>query len=175
MCLAPIMIRSSRSENLLKWSLYVGFAFEVAVDSMITVSQCLLLRRLRTGIRSTDSAIIVLTIYSINTDMLTSICAILCLITYTVLPHMFVYFAFYFVLSKLYVNSLLANLNARGILLENIAPPSGQFNKMEISDSSARETSALQPARFSTFIDLSGIVTSANHAITVTEYSEPII
>ncbi|OBZ73066.1 hypothetical protein A0H81_07242 [Grifola frondosa] len=100
------------------WSLYVGFSAEVVVDGIITVSQCLLLRRFRTGFRSTDSMVHVLMAYSINTGLLTSLCAIACLITYTTLQHEYVYFAFYFVLSKLYVNSLLANLNARGSLLD---------------------------------------------------------
>ncbi|CDO70152.1 hypothetical protein BN946_scf185009.g3 [Trametes cinnabarina] len=46
-----------------------------------------------------------------------SLCAIGALVSYAVSPTKFIYFAFYFVLSKLYVNSLLATLNARGSLL----------------------------------------------------------
>ncbi|EED84197.1 predicted protein [Postia placenta Mad-698-R] len=114
-----------------RWSLYVGFGLEVVVDGIITVSQCLVLRRFRTGIRSTDSIISVLMVYSINTGMLTSLCAIVCLITYTVLPNMFVYFVFYFVLSKLYVNCLLANLNARTTILEAGHRPLGKFDVSE--------------------------------------------
>ncbi|OCH86415.1 hypothetical protein OBBRIDRAFT_241457 [Obba rivulosa] len=105
------------------WSLYAGFSGEVAADSIITIYQCLILRRCRTGIRSTDSVIRVLITYSINTCLLTSICAVLCLVTFALLPNLFVYFAFYFVLGKLYVNSLLANMNARGSLLENLSRP----------------------------------------------------
>ncbi|EMD31607.1 hypothetical protein CERSUDRAFT_88950 [Gelatoporia subvermispora B] len=105
------------------WSLYAGFGCEVVTDSIITVSQCLILWRFRTGIESTDSVIYVLVTYSINTCLLTSICAMLCLITFVLLPDMFVYFAFYFILGKLYVNSLLANMNARGSLLQNLNRP----------------------------------------------------
>ncbi|KAH9946723.1 hypothetical protein B0H21DRAFT_386999 [Amylocystis lapponica] len=100
------------------WSLYLGFSVEVVTDWIITISQCILLRRLQTGIRRADSIIHFLMVYSINTGLLTSVCAMLCLITFATLPNMFVYFAFYFILSKLYVNSLLANLNARGRVME---------------------------------------------------------
>ncbi|KAJ8462774.1 hypothetical protein ONZ51_g10688 [Trametes cubensis] len=99
------------------WSLYVGLSVEVAVDVTIAVTQCLLLRRFETGIQRTDSVIRILIAYSINTGLLTSLCAIGALVSYAAAPTKFIYFAFYFVLSKLYVNSLLATLNARGSLL----------------------------------------------------------
>lgn len=102
------------------WVFYVGLAAELVADGIVTISQLVFLYRLRTGIRSTDSIISLLMVYSVNTGLLTSICALLCLVTYTILPNDFVYFAFYFILSKLYVNSLLANLNARGSLLQNL-------------------------------------------------------
>ncbi|KAH9896086.1 hypothetical protein C8Q73DRAFT_758634 [Cubamyces lactineus] len=99
------------------WSLYVGLSVESAVDLTVALAQCLLLRRFETGIQRTDSVIRVLIAYSINTGLLTSLCAIGALVSYAAAPTKFIYFAFYFVLSKLYVNSLLATLNARGSLL----------------------------------------------------------
>ncbi|KAI0357200.1 hypothetical protein OH77DRAFT_141536 [Trametes cingulata] len=95
------------------WSFYAGFGAEVVADAIIAVSQCVLLVRMRTGMERTDSLIAVMMKYSINTGLLTSICAALVLITYATQPMNFVYWAFYFVYSKLYVNSLLATLNAR--------------------------------------------------------------
>lgn len=134
------------------WSLYVGFGLEVVVDGIITVSRCLVLRRFRTGIRSTDSIISVLMVYSINTGMLTSLCAIVCLITYTVLPNMFVYFVFYFVLSKLYVNCLLANLNARTTILEAGHRPLGKFDVSEATTTGESHFGSTAP-QFSTIIE----------------------
>ncbi|KAI0739972.1 hypothetical protein C8Q80DRAFT_1274982 [Daedaleopsis nitida] len=87
------------------WGLYAGLSVEAAVDLVVAIAQCVVLRRYETGIRS------------INTGMLTSICAIGALVSYAVVPEKFIYFAFFFALSKLYVNSLLATLNARGSLL----------------------------------------------------------
>ncbi|KAI0323955.1 hypothetical protein GY45DRAFT_1375938 [Cubamyces sp. BRFM 1775] len=96
------------------WSFYAGFGAEVVADAIITISQCLLLVRMRTGLERTDSIISLMMKYSINTGLLTSICAILVLVTYeSAQPTNFIYFTFYFVYSKLYVNSLLATLNAR--------------------------------------------------------------
>ncbi|KAI0791246.1 hypothetical protein C8Q75DRAFT_67192 [Abortiporus biennis] len=83
----------------ISWSLYSGFAVEY-----------------RTGVTRVDRVINTLMTYMINTGLLTSICALLCLITFITLPGRYVYFAFYFVLSKFYVNALLATLNSRGAL-----------------------------------------------------------
>ncbi|OSD02261.1 hypothetical protein PYCCODRAFT_1435582 [Trametes coccinea BRFM310] len=101
------------------WSLYLGLSVEATVDLIVAATQCLLLRRLETGIQRTDSVIRILITYSINTGLLTSFCAIGALVSYAAAPTKFIYFAFYFALSKLYVNSLLATLNARGSLLGN--------------------------------------------------------
>ncbi|THH11638.1 hypothetical protein EW146_g7974 [Bondarzewia mesenterica] len=67
----------------------------------------------RTGIKRTDSLITVLMLYSINTNIITSIFSLLCLITYAVMSQNFVFIAFYFPISKLFVNAMLAILNAR--------------------------------------------------------------
>ncbi|OCH91943.1 hypothetical protein OBBRIDRAFT_489701 [Obba rivulosa] len=107
------------------WSLYAAFGAEILADSMITVLQYFYLRRFRAGMRfkSTDSVVQLLMVYSINTCLVTSICGILCLVTYTALPNDFVYWPFYFVLGKLYINALLANLNARTSLHDRLAQP----------------------------------------------------
>ncbi|KAI0631839.1 hypothetical protein C8Q77DRAFT_1129421 [Trametes polyzona] len=103
--------------NRFSWSLYLGLSVEATVDLIVAVAQCVLLKGFETGIRRTDMVIRVLITYSINTGLLTSLCAIGALVSYAADPTKFIYFAFYFVLSKLYVNSLLATLNARGSLL----------------------------------------------------------
>ncbi|KAH9857353.1 hypothetical protein C2E23DRAFT_720490 [Lenzites betulinus] len=101
------------------WSLYLGLSSEAAGDLIIAVAQCIMLRSLETGIRRSDRIVRTLIAYSINTGLLTSLCALAALIAYAVDNASFVYFAFYFVLSKLYVNALLARLNARGPLFED--------------------------------------------------------
>ncbi|KAI0717411.1 hypothetical protein C8T65DRAFT_737992 [Cerioporus squamosus] len=99
--------------------LYVSLGAGVVADVLIAASMCVLLAKRRTGFARTDSMVRVLMMYSINTGALTSLCAMLCLVTYANMPNDFVFIAFYFVLPKLFLNSLLATLNARRPLRES--------------------------------------------------------
>ncbi|TBU45436.1 hypothetical protein BD309DRAFT_715918 [Dichomitus squalens] len=96
--------------------LYVSFGAGVVADVLIAGALCTILARCRTGFRKTDSVVRTLIMYSINTGLLTSLCALSCLITYATMPNNFIFIAFYFVLPKLFLNSLLATLNAREAL-----------------------------------------------------------
>ncbi|TBU23947.1 hypothetical protein BD311DRAFT_672889 [Dichomitus squalens] len=96
--------------------LYVSFGAGVVADVLIAGALCTILARCKTGFRKTDSVVRTLIMYSINTGLLTSLCALSCLITYATMPNNFIFIAFYFVLPKLFLNSLLATLNAREAL-----------------------------------------------------------
>ncbi|KAF9475440.1 hypothetical protein BDN70DRAFT_883698 [Pholiota conissans] len=98
------------------WILYTALGSSVVVDGIVTVSLCVLLVGVRTGFKSTDSLVNTLMLYSINTGLITSLCATACFVTFAIWPHQFVFIGFYFVLSKLHVNSLLAVLNTRETL-----------------------------------------------------------
>ncbi|KAI0826653.1 hypothetical protein BC628DRAFT_1536642 [Trametes gibbosa] len=101
--------------------LYISLGAGVGADVLIATAMCVLLARRRTGFSRTDSIVRVLTLYSINTGAFTSLCALLCLVSYATMPNNFVFIAFYFVLPKLFLNSLLATLNARRPLREGSA------------------------------------------------------
>ncbi|KAI9460439.1 hypothetical protein HD554DRAFT_1587456 [Boletus coccyginus] len=88
-------------------------AVAAAGDVLIAVLLCALLQRSRTGFRRSDSLINKLIVFSINTGLLTSLCAIASLVSIVAWPNTFIYIAFYFCLGRLYCNSLLATLNAR--------------------------------------------------------------
>ncbi|OJA19252.1 hypothetical protein AZE42_05986 [Rhizopogon vesiculosus] len=88
-------------------------ALAAAGDVLIAVFLCTLLQQSRTGFRRSDTMISKLILFSINTGLLTSVCAVMSLISITVWPGTFIYIAFYFCLGRLYCNSLLATLNAR--------------------------------------------------------------
>ncbi|KDR74137.1 hypothetical protein GALMADRAFT_605176 [Galerina marginata CBS 339.88] len=102
--------------NKMSWLLYLGFAADVIADILIAVSLCTILLNSRTGIKSTDSKLSFILAFTVNTGLLTSICALACLITYAIWPQRFIFLGIYFAQSKLYVNALLASLNARGNL-----------------------------------------------------------
>ncbi|CAA7262231.1 unnamed protein product [Cyclocybe aegerita] len=58
-------------------------------------------------------------LYAINTGAVTSLCAILTLMCVLAFPGTYIYGAFYFCVGRLYVNSMLASLNARKPLMKN--------------------------------------------------------
>ncbi|KAI0706348.1 hypothetical protein C8Q76DRAFT_786972 [Earliella scabrosa] len=96
------------------WILYLQLGLVVLDDVSIATSLCLFLYRAGTGLnRRTDTMIHILMRYTINTGLLTSFVISLCLITYAALPRTLVYLSFYFNASKMYLNALLATLNAR--------------------------------------------------------------
>ncbi|OCH91626.1 hypothetical protein OBBRIDRAFT_792103 [Obba rivulosa] len=108
-----------------QWSIYAAFASEILADGMVTTSLYFFLQRFRSGVRfkSTDSTVHTLITYSINTSLLTSLCALLCLVTYAALPNTLIFLAFYAAIEKLYINALLANLNARYSLQGRLEQP----------------------------------------------------
>jgi len=95
------------------WVLYLSLGSGVVADVWVAASLCWYLNKSRTGFKATDSTINVLMAYIINTGLLTSVCAAGCFVTYAAMPRNYVFIGFYFILSKLYFNSLLATLNAR--------------------------------------------------------------
>jgi len=83
-------------------------------DIMITVSLTLILRGERTGFKNTETLVRTLTTYVVNRGILTTIMQIGQFITYVSLPDtVLVWAVFHFPGSKIYVNSLIAVLNAR--------------------------------------------------------------
>ncbi|KAF9062694.1 hypothetical protein BDP27DRAFT_1451609 [Rhodocollybia butyracea] len=83
-------------------------ALAAAGDILIAGILSFLLQKSKTG---SDSMLNTLTLYAVNTGMLTSLCAVASLIVAA--PNTFIYIAFFFCMGRLYTNSLLATLNAR--------------------------------------------------------------
>ncbi|KAJ7593211.1 hypothetical protein C8J56DRAFT_930568 [Mycena floridula] len=84
-----------------------------AGDILLAVLMVYLLYTSRTGFKNTDTLIKKLMIYTVNTGVVTSLCAILTLATAQAWGKAFIYGAFYFNASRLYLNSMMASLNAR--------------------------------------------------------------
>jgi len=96
----------------LAWSTTVALAFSVFADLLICFDLCHYLSKSRTGFSHTDTMINKLMLYAVNTGLLTSIFTLLSSVLFAT-SFTFVAAAVYFVLSKLYTNSLLAMLNSR--------------------------------------------------------------
>ncbi|KAF9647046.1 hypothetical protein BDM02DRAFT_2821025 [Thelephora ganbajun] len=85
----------------------------VVGDVLITVVFCILLSRARSSVQRSNTMITLLIAFSVQTGMLTSLCAVASLVTIIASPNTFIYICFYFLLGRLYCNSLLATLNVR--------------------------------------------------------------
>lgn len=88
----------------------------VAGDVLITVTFCILLNQARNSLRRSNTMINLLIAFSVQTGMLTSLCAIASLVSISVSPDTFIYICFYFLIGRLYCNSLLATLNVRNAI-----------------------------------------------------------
>ncbi|TCD69255.1 hypothetical protein EIP91_008358 [Steccherinum ochraceum] len=103
------------------WILYFSLGALAFADILISIALCVLLRKQGSmAFSRTRSIVRSLMIYSINGSALTSLCAVVCLVTYATMSTNFIFEAFYFVLPKLYLNSLLATLNARESLRQTL-------------------------------------------------------
>ncbi|KAL5520986.1 hypothetical protein ACEPAG_8908 [Sanghuangporus baumii] len=105
----------------ISWVLYTSLGSAVVADVWVAASLCFFLARNRTGFKSTDSVVNSLILYVINTGLFTSFCAVACFVSFAVMPHNYIFIAFYFCLPKLYFNALLAMLNARERLRDGLS------------------------------------------------------
>jgi len=102
----------------LVWVTSVGLGSAAAADMLIGISLCYYLSKNRTGVKRTDNLIATLMKYSLSTGFLTGIIACAVVLTFGIMPNNFVYVAFFWLLGKCYVNSVLAALNSRESLRE---------------------------------------------------------
>jgi len=86
-------------------------------DTAIAASLTYFLDKKRTGFKRNDEIINYLIIFSINSGLVTSLISIASLLTYLVVPKLWVYTALCFLISRLYANTFLCSLNSRQILL----------------------------------------------------------
>ncbi|OCB86989.1 hypothetical protein A7U60_g5961 [Sanghuangporus baumii] len=104
----------------LQWLGYMSLGSAAASDLWCAVCLCYYLAKDRTGFKTTDTKLNSLMLYIISTGLLTSLCAICCLILFAAAPHGYSYIAVHFCLSKLYFSALLALFNSRNYLREEI-------------------------------------------------------
>ncbi|KAF5377279.1 hypothetical protein D9615_006446 [Tricholomella constricta] len=122
--LLPNIFRLSQSVN----------SVAAAGDIAIAVTLIFILYRSKTGFSKSDSIVKQLILYSLNTGFLTSICALMSLITITLYPTNFMFMTFYIVLARLYTNSLLATLNARKKLRVRVGTSHNSLGSSETRD-----------------------------------------
>ncbi|KAJ3776562.1 hypothetical protein FB446DRAFT_283591 [Lentinula raphanica] len=103
----------------LHWSALLWFIPSCVADLLITFTLVLSLSKRKTGFGATDSAIDKLIRMTVQTGMITAICAIGDVAFFMALPHTALNFLWDLSLSKLYTNCLMSNLNARSRILNS--------------------------------------------------------
>ncbi|KAL5478286.1 hypothetical protein ACEPAI_2470 [Sanghuangporus weigelae] len=111
-------------------------------DTYLAVVLARLLRKARSGFRRSDSIVQRLVMYTIGSSLVTSICAMVALISCIVAPHAFIYLVSDLLIPKLYFNCLLVSLNARSSLRTVAEQESGgmSIHLEDLSSSSSGES-----------------------------------
>ncbi|KAJ7095014.1 hypothetical protein C8R44DRAFT_813791 [Mycena epipterygia] len=96
------------------WTLtIITNTFSAVTDIAISVILIIILHTVKTGYKKTTDMINRLMVFTFNTGLPTSICALLCTICAAAFSETFIYFFFYLLLGRLYTNSILVTLNCR--------------------------------------------------------------
>ncbi|KAF8272723.1 hypothetical protein EI94DRAFT_1783478 [Lactarius quietus] len=114
---------------------HMDFAVVLA-DIVITVTMSWTLYHKKTGFARTDSMIITLMAYTINSGFLLSALGIAMITSYLVkVPPTLLYVVFFLVMSKCYINTLYAMLNSRDYLRDRTTTdyPDSAYNSFHLS------------------------------------------
>ncbi|KZT07403.1 uncharacterized protein LAESUDRAFT_812070 [Laetiporus sulphureus 93-53] len=109
--------------NVLQSLFVTIFAVGISADVILASMMCICLHRSRTGLQRTDSMINLLIIYTINTGLSPTLCAIATLISFSLKPDVLIYIPFYIQIPSLYLIALVANLNHREVFRRQIQRP----------------------------------------------------
>jgi len=112
-----IQLRSiTKFVELYSWSFTTGLCLSAAVDVLVTFFMCYWLRRRRDRYSSLNKVLDTLMLYAFENGLLTTVAAMVSLVTWLTMNQNLIFMATHFVILKFYANSLLATLNARADL-----------------------------------------------------------
>lgn len=102
----------------ISWVIYASFSWTTGIDIVIAVAMCFYLIRSKSGFSGTNNKIVMIIRMTLVSGFLTSACSLAALITFAAMPTTLVFLGIEFLLTKLYINSFLAMLNARKTMNE---------------------------------------------------------
>jgi hypothetical protein len=131
----------------------IGLGTGVLADMLIASSMCWFLYHKRTGFSRTDSMIMTLMSYSINSGLLTCLLTTGALITFSTKPSSMIWQIFYWPMAKVYANSLLAMLNSRDHVREGSTTDKAEnafrFSSLRFAQGGAADKSSSKPTAVS--------------------------
>ncbi|KAJ7281490.1 hypothetical protein C8J57DRAFT_1297788 [Mycena rebaudengoi] len=102
-------------------------------DIVISIVLVILLHSAKTGFRKSTDVINRLMVFTFNTGLPTSICALIATISITAWPDTFIYIFFFLLLGRLYTNSILVTLNSREYIKSSSEVSSREHYSLENS------------------------------------------
>ncbi|KAL4261245.1 DUF6534 domain-containing protein [Pleurotus pulmonarius] len=113
----------------------------VVFDLFVTFAMTLALYRSRSGVKRTDHVITLLIMFTVNTNLLTTLFSVSELVTFLVMPQATLYGALGLLSPKLYLNTLLASLNSREYMQKELTGATSGSNliypaRITVGDSS---------------------------------------
>lgn len=97
----------------ISWAINASLATSTAIDFMIAAAMCFYLRKSKGTQAQLNTRISRMMQYMLSSGLFTSACSLSAMFSYILLPDTFIYLAVQFILTKLYVGSFFAMLNAR--------------------------------------------------------------
>ncbi|RPD63518.1 hypothetical protein L227DRAFT_392609 [Lentinus tigrinus ALCF2SS1-6] len=122
MCYETFRLDSFDRLSHAPWATYVPFCFSTVIDTFIAGSLCYFLSRCRTESGAMNGPIRTLMVYTLNTGIISSVCSLIAISMMVAYPNTFISVAIEFLVIKLYINSYLAMVNARGGLRNEPSP-----------------------------------------------------
>jgi len=162
--------KENSNVHLSLWLPSIWMFAVVLADIVITVTMSWTLYRKKTGFARTDSIIITLMAYTINSGFLLSALGIAMITSYLVkVPPTLLYVVFFLVMSKCYINTLYAMLNSRDYLRDRTTTdyPDSAYNSFRLSSirldppSEAYRSTSRQP----------GVTVTVRHHLTASDFA----
>jgi hypothetical protein len=99
--------------NSISWAIIACFSTAAGIDTIIAISIFICIKRTQFVLPRLSSTLSSVLVYTLASGLLTSLCSIAALLCYIFMPNNFIFYSLGFVLTRLYINSFLALLNAR--------------------------------------------------------------
>ncbi|KAI0758794.1 hypothetical protein C8Q74DRAFT_264045 [Fomes fomentarius] len=114
MCYETFKLESFDRLSHAPWATYIPYCFSTVIDIVIAGSLCYFLARCRPESGPMNGPIKSLMFYTLNTGIISSVCSLVAIAMMVAFPTTFIPVAIEFLVIKLYINSYLAMVNARG-------------------------------------------------------------
>ncbi|KAF8173231.1 hypothetical protein K438DRAFT_169134 [Mycena galopus ATCC 62051] len=106
-------ITSWNQTSDIAWAVESSFAASTTIDIVISIAMCYYLRKSKGPQSQLNSRLSTLMQYTLSCGVFTSACSVSCLFTFILMPNDLIFLALSYLLTRLYVNSFMAMMNAR--------------------------------------------------------------